>query len=343
MKKISSIIKENIELKKENRFYAFDASKKCFISNSSRINGRAPKESASKRILQIVDLAGDLFERSFDEAQSLGFMSRLLVMVNLPYRNPGKETRNWWKTNGSVSINVTPGYEGQESIGIPYGTYPRLILAYLITQAVRTKSPEIFLGKTFRDFLYLVGIDDGGKQYKQVLSQLKKTTSANFSWTYKKEKEWSRTNIQVSHQSQLWWNPKSPDQQSLWESKVTLNADFFNEIIRHAVPLDFRVLKGLKNSPLGLDLYMFLSWRTFELKGPVFISWESLHTQLGGQYGNLKEFGRDCRKHIKRIQTIWPELKVKAIRGRLCIEPTSRSLIAFRSPKTEDSVDNPRF
>lgn len=292
-----------------------------------KISSVVPKNSLSKRSLEIIDLAGDLVERTFDEAQSLGFMSRLLVMVNLPYRDPGKETRNWWKTNGSVSINVTPGYDGKESIGIPYGTYPRLILAYLITQAVKTKSPEIFLGKSFREFLELVGIKDGGKQYKQVQKQLERTISASFSWTYKNEKMWSRTNIQVSHQSQLWWDPKSPDQPSLWESKIKLNTDFFNEITRRPVPLDFRVLRGLKNSPLGLDLYIFLAWRTFNLKGPAFISWENLHTQLGGQYGNIHEFARDCRNHIKRIQAIWPELQIQSFKGRLCIKPTAKSHI----------------
>ncbi|MBY0293292.1 MAG: hypothetical protein K2W92_08415 [Alphaproteobacteria bacterium] len=326
MKKLSSIIKkENIEL--NNNSSNSDLLKKSIRRKPVR------KKEVSKRLLQIIDLAAELAERPFDETQPLGFMSRLLVMVNLPYRDPGKEARNWWKTNGAVSINVTPGYDGKKSIGIPYGVYPRLILAYLITQAVRTKSPEIFLGKTFREFLDLVCINDGSKQYKQLLKQIKRTTSANFSWTYENEKVWSRTNIQVSHQSQLWWNPKSPDQQSLWESKVTLNTDFFNEIIRNAVPLDFRVLKIFKNSPLGLDLYMFLSWRTFNFKGPAFISWEGLHTQLGGQYRNLKEFGRDCRKHIKRIQSVWPELNVKTVRGRLCIAPMSKNLISVdKSP-----------
>jgi hypothetical protein len=249
-------------------------------------------------------------------------------MVNLPYRDPGIETRNWWKTNGAASINVTPGYQKDKSIGIPYGSYPRLILAYLITQAVKSQSPVIPLGKNFREFLNLIKVYKGGKQYTQLQMQLKRTLSAGFSWTYENEKVWSRKNVQVSHQSQLWWDPKSPDQYALWESYIELNTDFFNEIIRHPVPIDLRVIETLKNSPLGLDLYMFLSWRTFNLKDSVFISWEGLHTQLGGQYGDLKEFARDCRKHIRRIQAFWPALNVKSARGRLCIEPTSKSLIS---------------
>jgi len=282
--------------------------------------------SLSKRARQIVNLAGELVENPFNPAKDLSFMSRLLVMVNLPYRDPGIEARNWWRANRSVIINVTPGYKKDKSLGIPYGSYPRLIMAYLITQAVKTNSPIINLGNSFREFLDLIGIEKGGHQYKQLRKQLDRTLSAAFSWTYENEAVWSRTNIQVSHQSQLWWDPKSPDQLSFLDSFVELNANFFNEIIRNPVPMDLRILKVLKNSPLGLDLYMFLSWRTFNLKELVFISWRSLHDQLGGQYTDLKNFARESKKHLKRIQAIWPELNIKSVKGRLCISP-SRSLI----------------
>lgn len=280
----------------------------------------------SKRARQISNLAGELVENPFNPAKDLSFMSRLLVMVNLPYKDPGKDVLGWWRRNGKVTLDVVPGRDEGKSIGIPYGSYPRLILAYLITQAVKTRSPVINLGNSFREFLNLIGIDDGGHQYRQLKKQLERTFAASFSWKYSNEQMQSRTNIQVSHQSQLWWNPKSPNQLSFFNSHVELNIYFFNEIIRNPVPIDLRVLKGLKNSPLGLDLYMFLSWRTFGLKEPVFISWKNLHSQLGGQYRDIKIFARDCRRHLKTVQAIWPELNVKSVRGRLCIEP-SHSLI----------------
>jgi hypothetical protein len=305
MKKISSVaLKVIAELPKPKKQYAL-----------------------SKRESQIVNLAEELGKVPFDKSKDLSFMSRLLVMVNLPYKNPGEETSSWWKQNGQAVLDITPGrYEGK-SLGIPYGSYPRLILAYLITQAVKTKCPAINLGRSFKDFLGLIGIEKGGHQYRQLQKQLKRTLTAAFSWTYSNEKMWSRTNIQVSHQSQLWWDPKSPGQLSLWESYIKLNTDFFNEIVRNPVPIDLRVLKVFKNSPLGLDLYMFLSWRTFSLKEPTFISWDSLHNQLGGQYKSLKVFARDCRQHIKRIKAIWPESNLKSVRGRLYIGSPSKTLI----------------
>jgi hypothetical protein len=276
-----------------------------------------------KRHLQLVNLAGDLAEQTKEEAGALGFMSRLLIMVNLPYRDPGKDVRSWWRKNGNVSIDVNSGTEDGVPIGLPYGAYPRLILAYLITQAVKTQDPTIYLGKSFAHFLGLIGIQRGGKQYKQLHKQLERTLSAAFAWTYRTDKQWSRTNIQVSSQSQLWWDEKQPEQQSLWESYIRLNIEFYNEIMRNTIPLDLRVLATLKNSPLGLDLYMFIAWRTFKMDKPIFISWESLQEQLGGQYTDLKEFSRKCRFHIKRIEALRPDLNIAFAKGRLCLKPSS--------------------
>jgi hypothetical protein len=280
-------------------------------------------QTLSNRHRQIIELAGTLAEQTREEADELGFMSRLLVMVNLPYRDLGAEKRVWVRRNGKISIVVAPAYDKDGlSLGIPYGTYPRLILAYLVTQAVKTNSSRIYLGKEFRDFINLIGLKKGGHQSQNVKKQLQRVLSASFSWIYETENTQSRTNIQVSHQSQLWWDSEKLDQDSLWESFIELNHHFFNEITRNAVPLDLRVLSVLKNSPLGLDLYMFIVWRVFKLNKPVFINWKSLQQQLGGQYNSLKEFSRDCRTHITRIKALRPDLNINFIKGRLCLRPS---------------------
>ena len=295
-----------------------------------KISEHLPKiTSQRKRHLQLVNLAGDLAEQTREEAGALGFMSRLLIMVNLPYRDLGNNKKVWIRKNGKVTIIVASSYNKDGvSVGIPYGSYPRIILAYIITQAVKTNSPNIYLGKGFRDFIEMIGLEKGGHQFKNVKKQLERILSASFAWTYETDNMESRTNIQVSHQSQLWWNPKNPDQKTLWESYINLNHHFFTEIINNAVPIDFRALTVLKNSPLGLDLYMFVLWRTFKINEPVYISWQSLQKQLGTQHNELKEFTRECKKHIKRIQSVCPSLNIAFLRGRLCLKPSIRFKIS---------------
>ena len=173
-------------------------------------------------------------------------------MVNLPYRNPGDRTRVWIRKNGNVSLIVTPSYDDRGgSVGLPYGTYPRLILSYLITQAVKTRSPHIYLGKSksFRDFLTLLDLKKGGYQYTQIKKQMDRTLSTSFSWTYKNNQYSSRINVQVSRKSQLWWNPRLIDQTCIWDNYIILNTDFYNEIAKKAVPLDLRDLSYSQEFP----------------------------------------------------------------------------------------------
>ena len=73
----------------------------------------------------------------------------------------------------------------------------------------------------------------------------------------------------VADSGEFWWDAKHPDQSSLWESKIELGEKFFQEIIAHPIPLDLHTLKSLKRSPLGLDLYLWLTYRTFGLTRPL--------------------------------------------------------------------------
>ncbi len=53
-------------------------------------------------------------------------------------------------------------------------------------------------------------------------------------------------NSLIADSTAFWWNPQRPNQPSLWESKIELSEKFFNEIIRHPVPIDMNTLTALK-------------------------------------------------------------------------------------------------
>ena len=85
----------------------------------------------------------------------------------------------------------------------------------------------------------------------------------------------------MARRTEFWWNERKPDQPSLWESKIELGEDLFYEIISHPVPIDMNTLKAMKRSPLGLDLYLWLVYRTFPLRAPLRLTWRQVYRQFG--------------------------------------------------------------
>ena len=47
------------------------------------------------------------------------------------------------------------------------------------------------------------------------------------------------------------------------------------------MPLDMNTLTAMKRSTLGLDLYLWLVYRTFLLRAPLRLSWKQLYRQFG--------------------------------------------------------------
>ena len=55
----------------------------------------------------------------------------------------------------------------------------------------------------------------------------------------------------VADRTEFWWNERKPDEPVLWESKIYLGEAFYNEIIRHPVPINMNTLTALKRCAVG--------------------------------------------------------------------------------------------
>ena len=132
--------------------------------------------------------------------------------------------------------------------------------------------------------------------------------------------------------SDFWWNPKHPDQTGLWESKVRLSEAFFNEIINHPVPFDMNTLKALKRSPLGLDLYLWLVYRTFPLRAPLRLPWRLLYSQFGvspdraSDKFTVRNFRTKVLRELKKIKLAWPGLNYATAKGVLILLPSTPAI-----------------
>ena len=110
---------------------------------------------------------------------------------------------------------------------------------------------------------------------------MRRLFNAHVQLVYKDERGEASVSSSVADSTAFWWNPKRPDEQMLWESKIELGEKFFNELINHPVPIDMNTLAGLKRCALGLDLYLWLTYRMFTLRAPLRLTWRHLYRQFG--------------------------------------------------------------
>ena len=135
-------------------------------------------------------------------------------------------------------------------------------------------------------------------------------------------------NAPIARLTEFWWSERQPDARALWESKIELGEDFFNEIIRCPIPIDLNTLRAMKRSPLGLDLYLWLTYRTFGLKRPLRLTWPLLYRQFGvdparaSDKATLSNFRADCLHELKKIKDAWPDLRYQTVTGALVVLPS---------------------
>ena len=120
-----------------------------------------------------------------------------------------------------------------------------------------------------------------GEKHTRLRNQMKRLFGCTVSMIYEDQRGETRVSSLVADHTEFWWNERKPDEPVLWQSKIELGEKFFNEIINHPVPLNMNTLKALKRSPLGLDLYLWLVYRTFPLRAPQRITWKLLYCQFG--------------------------------------------------------------
>ena len=257
----------------------------------------------------------------------MGFMARLMALCSLPRTN-SDERLQYKRINGPYKLIMIAGGDNK----LPYGNLPRLLLAWVSTEAVRTQSRELVLGDSLSEFMRKLGLAPVGGARTRLRNQMDRLFSASVELIYEDEHGKQFAASRIADRGELWWNPKRPDQRSLWESKIYLGAAFFNEIIAHPVPLDMNVLKALKRSPLGLDWYMWLVYRTFALKSPLRLSWKQLYRQFGvtpakaDDKFTVRDFRRKVLRELVKIKTAWPELNYATAKGALILSPSTPAI-----------------
>jgi hypothetical protein len=274
------------------------------------------------------------------------FMARHLVQCTLPHSNPGK-IEVWERRNGNLTLAIRPGWDGEKrcSIGYPYGSIPRLLLFWIVTTAIQSKSRRLELGQSLADFMLAVGLDPntgGGKRgdAKRLREQMLRLFRAIISFQVTAREphghSMSWLDMQVAPKGELWWDSEQPAQGALWGSWIELGEDFFKAIIGSPVPLDMRALRALKRSPLALDLYAWAAykvWMMNQKSAAQFVPWQGLMEQLGADYNakRIDHFKDKVKAAFRKVDAVFPHgLNIEWHRNGLTFLPGTKLAISAR-------------
>lgn len=321
----------------------------------------AKPKPATRAQIKLVDAAVEIgMERP--RPDDAAYMARELVQCTLPHRNPG-DVPLWKRTNGNLTLGIQPGMNMRtgESYGYPFGTIPRLLLFWMTTEAVKTKNRRLELGNSLAGFMYELGLDSsrGGPRSdaRRLREQMERLFRAHISF----ERDLTRAvkgkdgsiqqqhgqawlDMQVAPKGELWWDTREPEQPALWGSWIELGEDFYRAITAAPVPVDMRALKALKSSPLALDLYAWLTheaYRAHKSGHGRFVAWSLLMEQLGAEYSDPKDFGKYARAALRKVQVVYPDLKLGSLRAGVRVEPWSFPAIQPRPSVTIEGTCTP--
>jgi Plasmid encoded RepA protein len=268
----------------------------------------------------LVDIAAEVMA---DETQRIGISYTGFCLTALPHKRLPDDVP-WEKKGHKVTLLVEPGRlrtAGRTKLfGVPYGARARMILLYLQTQAIRTGSREVALGRSMRDWMERMGLAIGGETAKALREQAARISacSLKFFWDDGESDAFSRSAIV---RSGLRFHAEDAAQGALWEDRVVLDETFYAALRDHPVPLLEAAIRQLRDRSMSLDLYVWLAWRLHQLAKPTQISWVGIHGQFGAGFRAVRQFKPRFIEALAAATAAYPEARVEVGSSGITLHP----------------------
>lgn len=272
-------------------------------------------EELTPRQRMLIEEAMALELEQAKSAGATGYYARFLVQATLPHTDP--KTSYFERGTDKLTLSIN----GNPKLGVPYGGLPRLLLAWMCTEAVITDSPVLSLGRSQAEFLRKLDLHNDGHYIGRLRDQSMRLVRSLISVTGDGADALALENILIAKRAFIFWSPRKSDQPALWESTLTLSQDFFDTLKKAPVPIKMEALLALKKSPLAMDIYTWLVYRMFTLnvaarrgsKGTAHVPWTGLMAQLGANYANtprgIENFRANFKKRLREALVFYPEAR----------------------------------
>lgn len=271
--------------------------------------------------------------------EGISFQYVPLIQCSFPHADP-KSAATFTRKNGWLEMTLGTT---RPDVGLPYGVPARLLTIYCTSEAVRTQSPEIYLGDSVHDFLRRldVPITRGTRGSLSVYAnQLLRLIHSTLSIDEDICDGAGRSGLHIRQalfveEAQLWWDDRDPTGgRAIGNgSSLTLSTVLFHSILERSAPLATQAIKQLRKSPMDLDVYAWLVHRLFHLSKPSLVSWPQLSGQFGHNYELARKFRQSFLDSLRRVSTVYPEANLKMSDAGVLLLPSRPHLAGFKSLK----------
>jgi hypothetical protein len=246
-----------------------------------------------------------------DEDLLAGFVHAGFALTALPHRRIAEA--EWVREAAGLTLRVESGKDERGTVvGIPYGSVARMILLYLQTEAVRTRSREVELGRSMNRWLTTMGVNNGGKGYSLVREQSWRLSLCRLTFFSTSDEGRQITNGGFVRNAILPYRPDdSSTQLSLWRERVVLDEAFYNSLVEHPLPVRETAIRGLANRSMAIDIYVWLAYRLWQLKRPKRIPWPAFYGQFGAGFTRLRAFRQHVKEPLALALAAYPEARVE--------------------------------
>lgn len=306
-----------------------------------------PQQKKSTTDKNIIDLK--------EGSINLGWIANILILGCLPHSKLSQKTghellhhtqgvfhESFFRRSAQTSITYS---DAVGEYGLPYGSIPRLILIWIITELMQStnfhKSPEeqnnrrVFLGDSIRHLMREVYMDKNTTTTSRLRhnfwDQLCRLTTCVMSINTTEV----NGNI-VRHQlmsffsdTARWGNLEHITRGCYFEVSYEF-AKFL--LARGVIPLLRKSVLKLRKAPLQIDLYLWLNYRYRSVHKLTSIPWGYLYSQFGSQIGKLSNFKIKIARALEVISVIYPEANYKVTPNSLLLLPSPTHLDIEQKP-----------
>lgn len=261
-----------------------------------------------------------------EPGKDLTFASPMMAAVSIfPVSKPNAGYIE--KTNGNITITITP----RKPEHWVYGKTPRLLFLYIqkliITRdlCVNFEDRTIEFNDSFRHVCKESGISCTGARLREmddVLCGLAGTTV-----TVTKKERAANDSIHeiidacvIAEHVETW----SDSYQHGTLSSIRFSEEFWRELVVSSIPVDMQAIASFGRSVRAIDIYLWLNYRTFQMRRPVRVTWGQLFDQFESTGMKMLKFQQQFREALSRVLAACPNLRVDVDRNGVVVHPSSR-------------------